>query len=118
MEENQKHLEAKIGKVPEIFKELKETDPDLYGRVMGLDQMIWADGALSRQTKKIIAIAVAAALRDEHAVRAQMAGAGRLGVAKQEIEEGLRVAFLLAGMPAYVYGKTALEEYLGDRPRK
>ncbi|KUL00852.1 MAG: Carboxymuconolactone decarboxylase [Methanoculleus marisnigri] len=118
MEENQKNLEGKIGKVPEIFKELKETDPDLYRSVMGLDQMIWADGALSRQTKKIIAIAIAAALRDGHAVRAQMAGAGNLGVSKEEIEEGLRVAFLLAGMPAYVYGKTALEEYLGNRPRK
>ena len=106
MAEEQKNLEEKIGKVPEIFKELKETDPDLYGKVMGLDQMIWADGALSRQTKKIIAIAIAAALRDGHAVRAQMAGAG------------LRVAFLLAGMPAYVHGKTALEEYLGNRPRR
>jgi 4-carboxymuconolactone decarboxylase len=112
---DEKTLEEKIGKVPVIFKELKDTDPDLYAKVMGLDQMIWADGALSKQTKKIIAIAIAAALRDEHAVRAQMAGAGHLGVRKEEIEEGLRVAFLLAGMPAYVYGKTALEEYLGTR---
>ena len=118
MGEEQKKLEEKIGKVPVIFKDLKETDPDLYGKVLGLDQMIWADGALSRQTKKIIAIAIAAALRDGHAVRAQMAGAGSLGVSKEEIEEGLRVAFLLAGMPAYVHGKTALEEYLGNRPRK
>ncbi|HOB17205.1 MAG TPA: carboxymuconolactone decarboxylase family protein [Candidatus Methanoculleus thermohydrogenotrophicum] len=118
MVEEEKTLEKMIGKVPEIFKELKETDPDLYGKVMGLDQMIWADGALSKQTKKIIAIAIAAALRDGHAVRAQMAGAGELGVKKEEIEEGLRVAFLLAGMPAYVCGKAALEEILGDRPRR
>ena len=97
MVEEEKTLEKMIGKVPEIFKELKETDPDLYGKVMGLDQMIRADGALSKQTKKIIAIAIAAALRDGHAVRAQMAGAGELGVKKEEIEEGLRVAFLLAG---------------------
>jgi 4-carboxymuconolactone decarboxylase len=112
MEENLKSLEEKIGKVPVIFKDLKEMNPELYGKVMGLDQMIWDDGALSRQTKKIIAIAIAAALRDRHAVRAQMAGAQNLGVKKEEIEEGLRVAFLLAGMPAYVYGKTALEEYI------
>ena len=118
VDENQKSLEGKIGKVPEIFKELKHTDPDLYGKVMGLDQVIWADGALSRQTKKVIAIAIAAALRDGHAVRAQMAGAKNLGVSKEEIEEGLRVAFLLSGMPAYVHGKTALEEYMGNRPKK
>ncbi len=115
MAEELRSLEEKIGKVPVIFRELKETDPELYGRVMGLDQMIWDDGALTRQTKKIIAIAIAAALRDQHAVRAQLAGAQNLGVRKEEIEEGLRVAFLLAGMPAYVYGKTALEEYMPSR---
>lgn len=118
IEMDEKKLEEKIGKVPVIFKDLKETDPDLYAKVMGLDQVIWDDGALSRQTKKVIAIAIAAALRDGHAVRAQMAGAANLGVSKEEIEEGLRVAFLLAGMPAYVHGKTALEEYFGKRAQR
>jgi alkylhydroperoxidase/carboxymuconolactone decarboxylase family protein YurZ len=47
-----------------------------------------------------------------------MAGAENLGVKKEEIEEGLRVAFLLAGMPAYVHGKTVLEEELGDKSKK
>ncbi|HOV67758.1 MAG TPA: carboxymuconolactone decarboxylase family protein, partial [Methanoregulaceae archaeon] len=28
-----------------------------------------------------------------------------------EIEEALRVTFLLAGMPAYVHGRAAAEEY-------
>jgi alkylhydroperoxidase/carboxymuconolactone decarboxylase family protein YurZ len=107
-----KDLEGKIGKVPKIFQELKNTDPDLFEKVMGLDQLIWEDGALTKQQKKIIAIAIAAALRDQHAVRAQLAGASHLGVKKEEIEEGLRVAFLLSGMPAYVYGKTALEEMM------
>jgi len=32
--------------------------------------------------------------------------------AKAEIEEALRVAFLLAGMPAYVYGKAQLDEVI------
>ena len=43
-------------------------------------------------------------------MHAQIAGAKNLGVKKEEIEEGLRVAFLLSGMPAYVYGKAKLEE--------
>lgn len=114
MEKKMKDLEEKIGKVPKIFHELKDIDPDLYAKVMGLDQMIWADGALSRQTKKLIAIAVAAALRDRHAVRAQMAGAKSLGVSMEEVDEALRVTFLLSGMPAYVYGKTAAEEMLRE----
>ena len=112
MDEKLKQLEEKIGKVPKIFEELKELDPEMYKGVMGLDQWIWADGKLSKQTKKLIAIAIAAALRDRHAVRAQMAGASHLGITMDEIDEALRVTFLLAGMPAYVYGKTAAEELL------
>lgn len=105
-----KDLEKQIGKIPVIFKELAEKNPEMHDKILALDNMIWADGALTRQTKKVIAISIAAALRDEHAVYAQMAGAKNLGVKKEEIEEGLRVAFLLSGMPAYVYGKTKLEE--------
>jgi alkylhydroperoxidase/carboxymuconolactone decarboxylase family protein YurZ len=107
-----KDLEKKIGKVPVFFKEMMKTAPDMHGMVLAFDQHIWDDGLLSRKTKKILAIAIAAALRDQHAVRAQLAGAKNLGVSKGEIEEALRVTFLLSGMPAYVYGKAAMEEIM------
>jgi 4-carboxymuconolactone decarboxylase len=111
-EKELKNLEKKIGKVPKFFKELTETDPDMFDMVMKFEGFIWDDGALSKKTKKIIAISVAAALRDQHAVHAQMAGAANLGVTKEEIDEALRVTFLLSGMPAYVYGKAQLEEVM------
>ncbi|MDH7593712.1 MAG: carboxymuconolactone decarboxylase family protein [Methanomicrobiales archaeon] len=107
-----KDLEKKIGKVPVFFKGLMEKEPEMHDMVLKFDQHIWDDGALSRQTKKIIAIAIAAALRDQHAVRAQLAGAPKLGVKKEEIEEALRVTFLLSGMPAYVYGRAAMDEIM------
>lgn len=105
-------LEKKIGKVPHFFSELAKNDPKMYEMVMKLESHIWDDGVLSRQTKKLIAIAIAAALRDQHAVRAQLNGAQNLGISKGEVEEALRVAFLLAGMPAYVYGKAQLDEVM------
>jgi len=105
-------LEKKIGKVPKFFKELTEKDPAMYELVMKFEEHIWDEGALSRKTKKLIAIAIAAALRDQHAVRAQLAGAANLGVTKEEVEEALRVTFLLSGMPAYVYGKAQLDEVM------
>ncbi len=106
-------LEKKIGKVPVFFRELVKTQPTMHGAILAFDQHIWDDGALSRKTKKILAISIAAALRDQHAVKAQLAGAKRLGVTQEEIEEALRVTFLLSGMPAYVYGRTAMEEIMG-----
>jgi 4-carboxymuconolactone decarboxylase len=105
-------LEKKIGKVPKFFKDLTTKEPEMFNLVMRFEQHIWDDGKISSKTKKLIAIAIAAALRDQHAVRAQLAGAKNIGVTKGEIEEALRVTFLLSGMPAYVYGKAQLDEVM------
>lgn len=105
-------LEKKIGKVPKFFKELTIKEPEMFNLVMRFEQHIWDDGKISSKTKKLIAIAIAAALRDQHAVRAQLAGAKNIGVTKGEVEEALRVTFLLSGMPAYVYGKVQLDEVM------
>jgi alkylhydroperoxidase/carboxymuconolactone decarboxylase family protein YurZ len=107
-----KTLEMKIGKVPKFFKELTTKEPEMFNLVMKFEQHIWDDGKISGKTKKLIAIAIAAAMRDQHAVRAQLAGAKNIGVTKGEVEEALRVTFLLSGMPAYVYGKAQLDEVM------
>ena len=107
-----KSLEKKIGHVPKFFRELTTKEPEMFNMVMRFEQHIWDDGKLSKKTKKLIAIAIAAALRDQHAVRAQLAGAKNLGVTKGEVEEALRVTFLLSGMPAYVYGKAQIDEVM------
>ncbi len=112
MTKNMDELEKKIGKVPKFFRELTDKDPEMFDMVMKLEGHIWDDGALTKKTKKLIAIAIAASLRDQHAVHAQLIGAESLGVTKKEVEEALRVAFLLAGMPAYVYGKAQLDEVM------
>jgi 4-carboxymuconolactone decarboxylase len=111
-EKELKNLEKKIGKVPKFFRELTVNEPEMFDLVMRFEQHIWDDGALSKKTKKLIAISIAAALRDQHAVHAQLAGAANLGVTKAEVEEALRVTFLLSGMPAYVYGKAQLDEVM------
>jgi 4-carboxymuconolactone decarboxylase len=112
VDKKMKELEKNIGKVPKFFKELTVKDPEMYNLVMKFEEHIWNDGKLSKKTKKLIAIAIAAALRDQHAVRAQLAGAANLGVTKDEVEEALRVTFLLSGMPAYVYGKAQMDEVM------
>jgi alkylhydroperoxidase/carboxymuconolactone decarboxylase family protein YurZ len=41
-----------------------------------------------------------------------LAGPKKIGVTKGEVEEALRVTFLLSGLPAYVYGKAQLDEIM------
>lgn len=105
-----KELEKNIGHVPVFFRDLAESDPAMHEAALKLDNYIWSDGALSRKQKKLMAIAIAAAMRDDHALHAQMQGAKKLGVTMEEVDEALRVAFMLAGMPSYVYGKTEAAE--------
>ena len=101
-----------LGEPAPDFEAETTKEPEMFNLVMRFEQHIWDDGKLTRKTKKLIAIAIAAALRDQHAVRAQLAGAKNLGVTKGEVEEALRVTFLLSGMPAYVYGKAQLDEVM------
>ncbi|HJJ35607.1 MAG TPA: carboxymuconolactone decarboxylase family protein [Methanocorpusculum sp.] len=103
-------LKGKIGHVPQAFKDLAASSPEMHDAVLALDSFVWADGALSRKEKKLIAVSIAAALRDTHATRAQLMGAKNLGITLEEVDEALRVAFMLSGMPAYVQGKSAAEE--------
>ena len=116
-------LWAEIEKVPLIFHELAERkfaeknarqnagienftmDCEMYDSVLNLDNFVWADGVISKKMKKLVAVAIAASLRDQHAIQAHMTAAHHLGATPEEIDETLRVAFLLAGMPAYVAGK-------------
>ena len=72
-----KELEKKhrVHVLPVFFRGLTESDPSMYDAILKLDNYIWADGALSLKHKKLMAIAIAAAMRDDHALHAQMQGA-------------------------------------------
>jgi len=113
-QEQMDELERNIGHVPVFFKEMAESDPLIHEAVLKLDNYIWSDGSLTRKNKKLIAIGIAAAMRDDHALRAQLAGAQMVGVTAEEVEEALRVAFMLSGMPSYVYGKQVAKSIYQD----
>ena len=98
-------LKHNIGHVPVFFKDLANSDPLMHEAILKLDNYIWSDGALSRKEKKLIALGIAAAMRDDHALRAHLNGAKMVGVSQKEVEEALRVSYMLAGMPSYVHGK-------------
>ncbi|HJJ50228.1 MAG TPA: carboxymuconolactone decarboxylase family protein, partial [Methanocorpusculum sp.] len=58
-------LQHNIGHVPVFFKELADSDPLIQEAVLKLDNYIWSDGSLTRKQKKLIAIGIAAAMRDD-----------------------------------------------------
>jgi len=105
-------LEKKIGKVPKFFKELTEKDPAMYELVMKFEEHIWDEGALSRKDKEVNRHCDCSRTPRSARGPCPVGRSGNLGVTKDEVEEALRVTFLLSGMPAYVYGKAQLDEVM------
>ena len=82
------HPLAALGKIdPAIMQHLKE-----------IDGLIYADGALPRKVKLLIAMAFDAADGAAAGVRALASAAMQVGATKEEISEALRVAYHLSGV--------------------
>ncbi|MEM2124434.1 MAG: carboxymuconolactone decarboxylase family protein, partial [Methanolinea sp.] len=66
MAKDTKDLERMIGKVPKFFRELAEKDPQMFEMWLKREGQSWDGGALTRKTKKWMAIAIAASRRVQH----------------------------------------------------
>jgi alkylhydroperoxidase/carboxymuconolactone decarboxylase family protein YurZ len=107
-----KYPEKRIENVPRILTELTTNDPAIYNLVIRMEDHIWDDGKLSKTPRKLIGIAIAAALRDHHPVRTQLMGAANPGITKAEVEVAFRGTFLLSGMPACIDGEARIDEVM------
>jgi AhpD family alkylhydroperoxidase len=66
------------------------------------------DGALSRKTKELIALAIGIAIRCEGCIVFHARACVRLGVSREELVEMIAVAVEMGGGPSSVFGATAL----------
>ena len=74
-----------------------EIDPALVEHVKSEDHWAFADGALSRKTKLLIAAAFDAAQGATHGARFLVEQAVEAGASKEEVGEALRVAYVMSG---------------------
>jgi len=94
------------------LKTLRTLDPDFMKTVDALDAAIYADGALPRKVKLLIAMAFDAAAGAPGGVRALAEQALKAGATKAEIAEALRVAFHLSGTGSLYTASFALKDLL------
>lgn len=78
--------------------QLFKLDPDLQDHLKLSDVFVYADGALPRKIKLIIAMAFDAAHGADQGVAALAGAALAAGATKQEIVEAMRVAIYLSGI--------------------
>jgi alkylhydroperoxidase/carboxymuconolactone decarboxylase family protein YurZ len=94
------------------LKTVLKVDPELVERMRREEDWAFADGALSRKMKLLIAVAYDAAHGAVAGVRSLAQDAIKAGATKEEIGEALRVAYLLSGIGSVYVGSQGLAELL------
>lgn len=95
---------------------LEKELPSVMGAFRGLQAAATSDGVLDAKTKKLMMVAVTAALRCEPCLREQVKGAFQLGASREEILEAAGVAILIGGGPTAAYCALYLMDELEKAP--
>jgi alkylhydroperoxidase/carboxymuconolactone decarboxylase family protein YurZ len=85
-------------------------DPEMVKRLREQNEFVYADGALPRKLKLLIAMAFDAAHGAENGVRSLAGQARKAGATNQEIAEVLRIASHLGGVGSLYVASAGLRE--------
>lgn len=89
----------------------KKINPDLYGAWMSFHDSVFADGALSKKEKELIAVAGAHITRCPYCTRARVTVSKKHGATDEEIVEAIYVAMRFAMGAPFAYSSIAMEAY-------
>lgn len=94
------------------LKAILKADPELVQHMRSEEDWAFADGALSRKMKILIALAYDAAHGAVTGVRSLAQDATKAGATKEEIGEALRVAYILSGIGSVYVGSQGIAELI------
>jgi AhpD family alkylhydroperoxidase len=92
-------------------KDLHELIPDVMKSYAALSKASSEEGELSRVTKELLALVIAATRECDGCIVAHARGAYREGATRQQIAEAMGVLIALKGGPGTVWGPRALRAY-------
>ncbi|MEY3806483.1 MAG: hypothetical protein RIR69_1295 [Actinomycetota bacterium] len=92
-------------------RELRALLPDVYDGFGALHKAAFAEGALDKKTKELLALAISIAVRCDGCIASHARGASINGATEQEVAEAIGVAIVMSGGPGTVYGPRALAAY-------
>ncbi len=91
---------------------IMKIDPAFMDHLKSTEEMVYADGAVPRKMKLLIAMAFDATHGAVNGVRSLALSALEAGATRQEIAEVLRVACYLGGVGSVYAASTALKDVL------
>jgi len=84
---------------PTFIERLERNDVEFLDQVRGLSNLVMTDGALPAKTKLLMSVLGEALLRRDEGVRLAAGIARNVGATEAEINETIRIAFVLGGLP-------------------
>ncbi len=96
-----------------LHRDLRHAIPEVYRGFGELSQAAFADGALDRKTKELIAFAIGVVEGCDGCIASHGQAAVRAGATTQEAAEAIGVTFLMHGGPATIHGARAFEVFRG-----
>ena len=90
---------------------LRNAAPEVMTAFGALGKAAYSDGALSKKTKELVALAIGVAVRCDGCVAWHAKSAAKLGATREEVVELLQVAIQMGGGPSSVYAGQALRAF-------
>ncbi|WP_415854180.1 carboxymuconolactone decarboxylase family protein [Sinomonas sp. G460-2] len=109
--QSQGHGKRVLEDLSPLHRELRRAIPDVYKGFGALSQAAFADGAMDRKTKELIAMAIGVAEGCDGCIASHAQAAARAGATRQEAAEAIGVTFLMHGGPATIYGARAYSAF-------
>ncbi len=88
---------------------LLKLDSKVHRAFLAMEQATYADGALPRKTKELIAVGISVTMNCESCMQWHIEQAAKAGASRQEILEAVEVGIEMGGGPATVSARFALD---------
>ena len=105
------HGKAVLREIGPLHQELRRAIPEVYKGFGELSKAAFADGALDRKTKELIALAIGVVEGCDGCIASHGQAAARAGATPQEAAEAIGVTFLMHGGPATIHGARAFDAF-------
>ncbi len=100
-----------------IGRELRALIPGVYDGFGAMHTAAFADGAIDKKTKELLALSIAIAVRCDGCIASHARGAAKHGATEAEVAETIGVAIAMSGGPGTVYGPRALAAFREFAPQ-
>ncbi|MCV6594706.1 MAG: carboxymuconolactone decarboxylase family protein [Silicimonas sp.] len=100
-------MEETTGNITRLAREIPGTAKAFHA----MGQAAKTDGALTEQTKELIALGIAIATRCDSCIGFHVTSLVRLKLTREQLTEALAMATYMGGGPSYAYSAKALQYY-------